>query len=1026
MPILSTTLSALLTHPASAWGSGRAHFRRPPSSLKFSLLHPHPIRISGLLLQLFLLLLTAFIPTSAAASTDEGTEFFEKRIRPIFSQRCESCHSTASGKAGGGLLLDHREGWVRGGDSGPAVIPGEPAASLLMKAVHYGDDGPQMPPRDQGGKLPEQEIRLLEEWVRMGAPDPRTQATRIGGMTPEQSRAWWAFQPLPSLAERLQPADLDRALQQLREQQALATAAPADARTLLRRLHYDLTGLAPSMQQVDSFAADPSATAWQAEIERLLQSPQYGIHWGRHWLDVVRYADTAGENTDRPLPHAWRFRNWVMQSLNRDLPFDHFTRMQLAGDLLAESHGQTKAEGIVATGYLAIARRFGHDIDKDIHLMYEDVIDNLGRNFLGLTLGCARCHDHKYDPITSADYYALYGIFDSTKFSFPGCEPKGQPKDLVPLADAVTVEQAQQAYQQQLAAFEQRQQQRDAGRISIRDLAGQSFRVLAAAAVGEGKSVALESAVPAAQAGSLDHVQLKQGEIIQLTVLPNGNYGADTTRVQLEIARLAQPQSDTWTLQDLVAGFAKAGPVIPQRGAAWCLLEVTDGPQFLTDSKPAIEGRQELSAWARGDNPAVFVNHSSQRVDVWTKLPAQTVFVHPGPDRPVAIAWVCPADGEYQIRGLVEDAHPAALDGVSFRLEHFANPQLGPALLALGQSGGGVTEMRPAPPVFPVAYAVFESTAKNARIQLRGDPEQAGVEVPRRWLTTFGGALLADAQAGSGRLQLADAVVRHPLFARVIVNRVWQWHFGRGLVASANDFGSRGAAPMDARLLDLLAADFAAGGYRLKDLHRLILKTSAWRLSSAAQDVVERGDPENHHLTRFSRRRLTAEELRDAVLQAAAGLNTEFPEGHPFPPESTWTFSQHAPFNAVYDSVHRSAFLMVQRQRRHPYLALFDGADPNSSTAQRQTTTVPTQALYFLNDPFFHQQAQRIAERSDLPTDDAAAVVQFYELLLQRRPDADERQIAADFLAGYPGSVAERRAAWVRVMMSSSEFVYVD
>jgi len=322
-----------------------------------------------------------------------------------------------------------------------------------------------------------------------------------------------------------------------------------------------------------------------------------------------------------------------------------------------------------------------------------------------------------------------------------------------------------------------------------------------------------------------------------------------------------------------------------------------------------------------------------------------------------------------------------------------------------------------------VAYAVFESAAKNARVHLRGDPEQPGAEVARRWLTTFGGEALADPAGGSGRLQLAEAVVRQPLFARVIVNRVWQWHFGRGLVASANDFGSRGAAPLDVQLLDMLAADFVAGGYRLKDLHRLILSTNAWQLDSRTADL---GDPENQHQARFSRRRLTAEELRDAVLRASGGLNTGVPEGHPFPPESTWTFSQHAPFNAVYDSPHRSAFLMVQRQRRHPYLALFDGADPNSSTAQRQSTTVPTQALYFLNDAFFHQQAQRIAERSELSGEDSEAVQQLYELLLQRRPDVNERALALDFLASYPGTVAERRAAWVRVLMSASEFSYVD
>ena len=956
----------------------------------------------------------------------DGEEFFEKRIRPILVQRCEGCHSAAAGKSGGGLLLDHREGWSKGGDSGPAIVPGQPDSSLLIHAVRYDADGPRMPPESKGGKLPAEEIRLLEEWVRQGAADPRTPVARLGGMTAQQAADWWAFQPLPPLSQRLQPADIDAALRRHWQQHGLTAAAAADARTLLRRLHYDLTGLPPGLREIEAFAAQPSAAAWQLEIDRLLQSPQYGVHWGRHWLDVVRYADTAGENTDRPLPHAWRYRNWVMQSMNADLPFDHFARLQLAGDLVPESHGQTKADGITATGYLAIARRFGHDIDKDIHLMYEDVIDNLGKNFLGLTLGCARCHDHKYDPVTAADYYALYGVFDSTKFSFPGCEPRGQPKDLVPLADAAAVAQAQHDYQQRLAAFEQRQQQRDAGRVSVRLLAAASQRILSGGAVGEGQAVTLQSAVAGGVTNGLDALTLKRGEVLQLAILPNGNYGADTTRVELQIRRIAGGQPATWSLQDLLADFAQAGPLRQQQEAAWCFLEVTDGPQFLTDGKPAIEGRQQLSGWARGDNPAVFVNHSDQQVDVWTRLAPRTVFVHPGPDRPVAIAWVCPSDGQYQVQGLVEDAHPAALDGVSFRLEHFADPQTGPALVALGQDVTGSVEARPVPPQFPVAYAVFETTAKNAKVHLRGDPEQPGAEVPRRWLTTFGGATLVDSAGGSGRLQLAEQVVRQPLFARVIVNRVWQWHFGRGLVASANDFGARGAVPLDSQLLDLLAADFVAGGYRLKDLHRLILSTEAWRLGSRVADGAAIQDPENLHQARFSRRRLTAEELRDAVLYASGGLNFEFPEGHPFPPESTWTFSQHAPFNAVYDSPHRSAFLMVQRQRRHPYLALFDGADPNSSTAQRQSTTVPTQALYFLNDAFFHQQAQRTAERAELSADDAVAVQQLYELLLQRGPDADERLLAQQFLAGYPGSVTERRAAWVRVLMSSSEFLYVD
>ncbi|MCP3691819.1 MAG: DUF1549 domain-containing protein, partial [Planctomycetaceae bacterium] len=220
-----------------------------------------------------------------------------------------------------------------------------------------------------------------------------------------------------------------------------------DKRTLIRRATYDLTGLPTRPSEVESFLSDDSPKAFDRVITRLLDSSQYGVHWGRHWLDVVRYADTAGENTDRPLPHAWRYRNWVLEAFNRDMPFDSFARQQLAGDILgAGGTVQQRQEGIVATGYLAIARRFGHDIDKDIHLMHEDVIDNLGKNFLGLTLGCARCHDHKYDPVTSDDYYALYGIFSSTRFAFPGCEPKGQPRDLVPLLSQPEVDARKAAY----------------------------------------------------------------------------------------------------------------------------------------------------------------------------------------------------------------------------------------------------------------------------------------------------------------------------------------------------------------------------------------------------------------------------------------------------------------------------------------------------------------------------------------------------------------------------------------------------
>ncbi|MCA9055878.1 MAG: DUF1549 domain-containing protein, partial [Planctomycetaceae bacterium] len=301
-------------------------------------------------------------------------DFFEKSVRPLLINRCYACH--AGEKAGGGLSLETRAGWQRGGESGPAIVAGHPEESLLIEAIRY--QSLEMPPPDAGGKLSDDEISILTRWVELGAPDPRDGTERLGGMSREAAAAWWAFQPLPEVTASPTPDEIDALLDREIVARQLTRAQPADKRTLLRRVTYDLTGLPPTADEMAAFLADDSPEAFAHVVDRLLAMPQYGEHWGRHWLDVVRYADTAGENTDRPLPHAWRYRNWVIDSLNADLSYDQFVRLQLCGDLItggqsAEEH----AAGIVATGYLAIARRFGHDIDKDMHLTCEDVIDNL-------------------------------------------------------------------------------------------------------------------------------------------------------------------------------------------------------------------------------------------------------------------------------------------------------------------------------------------------------------------------------------------------------------------------------------------------------------------------------------------------------------------------------------------------------------------------------------------------------------------------------------------------------------------------
>jgi len=965
---------------------------------------------------------------AAQNPTDAKEEFFEARIRPILVEHCYECHSGTSSK--GGLTLESRNGWQKGGDSGPSIIPGNAKDSLLIQAVHYDDSALQMPP---SGKLPKEAIEALTLWIEQGAIDPRKAETKIAGMNAQTAKQWWAFQPLPAATlTNVPPTEwIDEQIHLQLLSNGLTPAPEAKPKDLLRRMHFDLLGLPPTSHQVDAFVTqwDQCTNKTQRNevlsrwIDDLLDSPQYGVHWGRHWLDVVRYADTAGENTDRPLVHAWRYRNWVMDAFNKDLPFSDFVRYQIAGDLLLNTAtAQQRRDGIIATGYLAIARRFGHDIDKDMHLTYEDVIDNVGRAFMGLSIGCARCHDHKYDPVTAEDYYALYGIFDSCRFSFPGCEPKGQPKDMVPLLTQTEIDQLLAPYlakKQRLdQAAEERRTATESHRKQFAELAAITPNVVAESNVAEGATVPFEA-----------ELSIRKGEALLLSISPNGNYGADTTKVQWEITEVSYGTSPaanenkpkSWNVNELLDDLLASNPRPSTHQAHWCLIDTTANT-FLVDRKPKVQGNDALSAWEAQAPPSVLVNTSDQPVTVWTNLSPKSVFVHPGPDHSVGIAWTCPINAEIKIIGNVSDAHPSGGDGVSFRLTHFPSPQISDALLQLGQASEPLDKIEPTPSI-PVAYAVAEAQAKNAKLHLRGDPEKLGDEIPRRWLGIFGAQTIAE-NGESGRKDLAEWIATSPLTARVIVNRVWQWHFGKGIVPSANDFGARGDSPSHPQLLEHLTKEFVRSGYSLKTLHRWILLSETYRRASQTPNDA---DPENKWLSHFSRRRLSAEEMRDSLLAASQSLDLTFPEQHPFPPESSWTFTQHDPFNAVYDSNHRTAFQMVQRQRRHPFLATFDGADPNGTTPSRQSTTVPTQALYFMNDPFFHAQANRIATRLvGAHSSTLDRTNELYRILLQRDATSEETQRISEFLSKYPGTESQQWAAITRVLLASNEFLHID
>ena len=936
----------------------------------------------------------------------------------------------------------------------------------------------------------------------------------------------WAFQPvrdpvLPVVTHHTwcQTA-LDRFILARLEADGLTPAAPADRRALCRRATFDLTGLPPSEEEINAFVADASPGAFPRLVDRLLDSPHYGEHWGRHWLDVVRYADTAGETADYPVPVAWRYRNYVIDSLNSDKPYDEFLREQIAGDILARTGPRERyAERVIATGYLAISRRFGFDSENYHHLTIQDTIDTVGQSVLGLSLGCARCHDHKFDPVSMPDYYALYGIFDSTRYAFPGSEQKQKHRAMTPLLPPMESQPKWRDFEARVAALalklERQKQPVPAAVLRSLDELDGDFEMQAAAAGGS-KGVLVP---PWVYDGPIAITQDAQSPFKNLYPLGKvgGSVSASTNGYRIAQAlhpRRMRGQSGVLHVNlDFRIGTNQAPA--PGRHRFWL------GAQ---PASPAVEVllTAETISVRTGDrvetiralrtnqwhNLQLTLNLGSGTVSGQIGLPGDVLsFV----ERPLAASWTGTLD-YFAIDSLDEFGvlRPGiAFDNLAVQASPIPPVSTVPPAIAVSpdepNSGTARKELDAllAAGPFELAYAVSEGTPHNARIQLRGEPDKPGEEVPRGFLKAFGGGPLPKETAGSGRLEFAEWLTSsaNPLTARVMVNRIWQYHFGQGLVKTPNDFGMRGQAPTHPELLDHLATQFIRSGWSIKAMHRLILSSAAYQqeglysvvsnqysvisdrssvisnrssvgsnqlsvisnqlsvisdqlsVGSGQQSVggetdarsggspsgkIARttGSRNTDYFSPFPRRRLGAEETRDALLLASGALDPSTGAEHPFPAPTGWGYTQHGPFSAVYDHNRRSVYLMTQRIKRHPFLALFDGPDPNASTAERRTTTVPTQALFFLNDPFVHANAERFAGRLLASGNvEAKQVETAYRLALGRRPTASERAEAAEFLDAYrtemaaagkaePGKSA--LAAFARVLFGSNEFLTVD
>jgi hypothetical protein len=942
-----------------------------------------------------LLVLPGFALGGSAGPSAADLEFFEKRIRPLLAERCHECHSVA-GKTKAGLRLDVASGWLQGGDSGPALLPGKVEESILIKAVRYtGLEVEAMPPKTALGK---EEVALLEEWVRRGAPAPVDEGgapvARLGGMTVEEGRRFWSFVPpavvpLPEagVAGGWARTPLDRFVAAGWSARGLTPAPDADRATLFRRLAFDLLGLPPELAELEAFVADRGPGALERVVDRLLASPHFGERWGRHWLDVVRFAESSGGGRTLLFKDAWRYRDYVIEAFNRDLPFDQFIREQLAGDLLPAADLEQRRRRLVATGFLALGPTNYEEQNKGALRMdiVDEQLDTLGKAFLGMTIGCARCHDHKFDPIPTRDYYALAGILRSTHTLHNYTDNVAKWVE-VSLPLEPEAERAAAEHEQRVAELEK----------AIRRLKGSA----------KGRTAVARNVGPRDLAGIV--VDDAQARMV-------GDWKASRSTPGFV--------GDGYLSDDNAAKGAKTAtftPVIPRSGRYEVRLAYTASANRASNVPVTV-------FHADGENLVVVNQRAAPPVDEHFISLGHYRFEREG--QGYVLVSNEGTDGYVIVDALqllpADERRDAVAVGAPDRKQRAQEADL-------NRLEAELRKLNAAGPRRLQAMGVREATGEigDTEIRIRGVTRNLGPKVPRGFLQVASPGPVPEIPAEeSGRRQLADWIASpaNPLTARVFVNRAWAWLMGAGLAPSVDNLGTTGDRPTHPELLDHLARQFVAEGWSVKRLVRAIVLSRTYGLSSVpGADAVQR-DPDNRLLSHARRRRLEAEEIRDAILATSGQLDRSV-GGPNIGPGGAAVTSE---YGYVFADTRRSVYTPAFRNRRLELFEVFDFADINAPQGQRAATTVAPQALYLLNHPFVLEQARAAAGRSAAAagSDDRARIDHAYRMALGRPPRPGELALARSFLGAAAPDPKAREEAWTilhQSLLACVDFRYLN